>query len=134
LENTRVVLGPMPELLRDILRSGLLAEPNAEIVGDTADDASVVNLCLERRADAVVLQADDALELQLETSVSTERAFRIVAVAPSGRSARMHRLSWHIDVLSEVSFQQLRDVILGGTKGVSAGVTANEGIPPQPIE
>jgi hypothetical protein len=119
LENTRVVLGPMPELLRDILRSGLLAEPNAEIVG---------------RADAVVLQADDALELQLETSVSAERAFRIVAVAPSGRSARMHRLSWRIDVLSEVSFQQLRDVILGGTKGVSAGVTANEGIPPQPIE
>lgn len=116
----------MPQLLRDIFRSGLLAEPDVEIVGETEDGAGLLTLCAECRPDVVVLQADDDLEARLESSVDIDRAVKIFAVASDGRDARMRRLQWKVDMVQEVSFTELRDAIVGAARqsGRSAARTA----------
>jgi hypothetical protein len=110
----------MPQLLRDLLNSGPLASPDVIVLGASDDGAGLLALCEAQRPDVVVLQADDSLEAQLEWTTPIDRAIRIVAVTPSGRSARMHHLRWQVDVVPEVSFGELRDAILGATHPASA--------------
>lgn len=112
----RILLGPMPQLLRDILRSGFLAEPDMEIVGDIREGSGLVGLCSQRRPDVLVLEADPALEPELEAAIRIDPAIKILAVAPNGRDARMHRLQWRVDVVQEASFRDLRDAILAAVR------------------
>ena len=112
MDRIHVLLGPMPQLLRDILTSGFLADADVVIVGDTGDPAGLLALCTECRPDVVVLQSDDGLESQLQSTARIDRDLKIVAVATSGREARMHRLRWQVDVVPELSFEDLRDAVV----------------------
>ena len=112
LDRINVLLGPMPQLLRGILSSGFLADPDVVIVGDTGDGERLLALCMERRPDVVVLQSDEDLESQLAATAHIDHDLKIVAVATSGREARMHQLRWQVDVVPELSFEDLRDAVV----------------------
>jgi DNA-binding NarL/FixJ family response regulator len=121
VDRIRILLGPMPQLLREILKSGFLAEPEMEVVGDTREGEGLVGLCAERRPDVIVLEADEAFESELASAIRINPALKILAVAPSGRDARMHQLQWRVDVVPDVSFIDLRDAILAAVRPDSGG-------------
>ena len=118
----RILLGPMPQLLREILRSGFLAEPDMEVVGDAWEGEGLAGLCAERKPEVIVLQADEAFESELESVVRIDPALKILAVTPSGRDARLHRLQWRVDVVPDISFTDLRDAIRAAARPESGGV------------
>jgi DNA-binding NarL/FixJ family response regulator len=133
LDRIQVLLGPMPQLLREILTSGFVADPDVVIVGETGDDVSLLALCTERRPDVVVLQSDSELESRLQSTVSLEHDLKILAVATSGREARMHRLCWQVDVVSELSFGELRDAVVHSVP-LARRLSSAGRFPPLPLE
>lgn len=100
----RVFLGPMPELLHDLLAAAIDHEADMSTVSDLAVHEPLAGRVARARADVVILAGGDAETSALGTSLLDQFPWlRVLAIRPDGQQAWLHELEPVRTVLGEVT-------------------------------
>jgi DNA-binding NarL/FixJ family response regulator len=112
LEAIRIVLGTMPQMLRDIVREVLSGQPDMHIVGEADSDADLLRDLAVEAPDMVVLELAGLGLGGTGTRVLQQRPrTQVLGLSGDGRSAAIYQLRSQRTMLVEVSPQGLRAAI-----------------------
>ena len=87
LDPIRVVLGPMPDLLREMIEDLLSCESDMVVLGRFGDSAEALETACAEHADMLILQEDERRSSGLLDAIVGAPPFSIFAISPSGRDA-----------------------------------------------
>jgi DNA-binding NarL/FixJ family response regulator len=101
---TRVVLGRMPRLLREIVMQLIQGEPDVQILGEATEEDAVASLLQGGDADVLVIEdaADEGPDFG-QRLVCRYPHVRVLALSPDGRRAELRWLEPRITRSTDVS-------------------------------
>lgn len=83
----RILLGPMPEILRTMIRDLLSCEADMLVVGESNDASAALTSAAGIRADMLIAQTAQSPDANLIDSIVSVSPFCIFAIASSGTEA-----------------------------------------------
>ena len=83
----RILLGPMPEMLRTMIRDLLSCEEDMLVVGESNDPSAALASAVDARADMLIAQSVEDPKDHLFHALMTASPFCIFAIATSGTDA-----------------------------------------------
>ena len=117
----RVLLGPMPRILRDVLRHAVDDHPAMTIVGDRDDAGALVDLVALTPVDAVIVSmVGDTLEALCGRLLGARPRVKVLILAPDGRHASLCALQLRPLASDDVSPAGLLDVLRRAVIGAEA--------------
>jgi DNA-binding NarL/FixJ family response regulator len=84
----RVLLGPMPDLLREMIEDLLSCEPDMVVLGRSEDAAAALAAACRAPADMLIMQAGEDRKSGMLDAIVEAPPFSIFAISPSGKDAR----------------------------------------------
>ena len=108
-----ILLVDLPPLLAGVLEAALRERPDVTLVRGDAKD--VVAALTGGTADAVVVTRRDAPAREAgDSGRAGVTSLSILAIAPDGRSASLHRIRAETQVLTDVTPQGIVELLVGG--------------------
>lgn len=107
----RVLVAGLPQLLRDVIRRTVTAQPGIEIAGELPASDGLLNAIDGGRADVIVVDAEAYSREQLRRVVDKNPRTKLLALRAGGRSAFLLGPPGHEAELGEISPSQLVKVI-----------------------
>lgn len=98
----RVLLGPMPDLLREMLEDLLSCESDMVVLGQSETGTAALTSACEARADMLIIQSRADGNAGLLNSIVDGSPFSIFAISPTGEHATAVRFV-HEDVVFDSS-------------------------------
>jgi threonine dehydratase len=112
VHSVRVLVGVLPEGIRDAVNAVLVGDPDIDMVGFAATPSGLLRAAGTLRADIVVIATvDGGLPGVATHLVDQYPDIRVVAVAPEGRTALTYALRPRIDNFSGSSVAELAEAI-----------------------
>jgi hypothetical protein len=87
LDPIRVLIGPMPDLLRGMIEDLLSSESDMIVLGRSDDSAGALEAAFGARADMLIMQESEDGGTGLLHAIVEAPPFSIFAISPSGRHA-----------------------------------------------
>lgn len=110
----RVLVGPMPRLLRELVVSCLAASGDIELLREPAPGESYEDAARERYPDVLVTGQDDVLEAPSFCSLLCELPeLRILAVRNDGRAASVSELRLRQKWIRSLTPERIISEVLG---------------------
>jgi DNA-binding NarL/FixJ family response regulator len=100
VEHRRILLVDMPQLLREIIRSVVVAEPDLEIIAELGDAASLEE-SLPRHAPDIVI--GHSTRRDIERLLRDCPRLKVLQIDDTGRSTVLHELCPRRTALGEIS-------------------------------
>ena len=118
----RIVLGTMPQMLREILREVLGDEPDMTVVREVQSDEDLLSAVVREEPDVVVVESAAGDLGVVGARVLRDRpAASVVGLTPDGRWAAIYQLRPLRTVVREVSPAGLREAIRSAVATGTAG-------------
>lgn len=112
MHSVRVLVGALPDGVRDAVGEVLVREPDIDVVGVAATPSALLQAAGTLQADVVVvLSIDGALPGVATHLVDQYPDIKVVAVAPEGRTALTYALRPRLDSFSGSSPAELAKAI-----------------------
>jgi DNA-binding NarL/FixJ family response regulator len=111
LELIRIALVDMPQMLREITRAVVEAEPGAEIVAEYAAPAPLAEVVRSSDVQFVVVRDTPEMSAEATSLLADSRGVGVLAISDDGRSSVLYELKPHRAPLGEVSPERLVDAI-----------------------
>jgi DNA-binding NarL/FixJ family response regulator len=102
LEQVRVILVEMPEMLRAIVKEVMSDEDDLEIVDEDDGDAAVATI-REGGACVVITQRDDRAGQSIDRFLGAGPGVRVLALSTDGRDGAVYELQPEKHLLGEIS-------------------------------
>ena len=111
---TRIVLGAMPALLRDIVRETLASHSDLEILAEVAERREVLAAAERTRADIAIVGVTQSDRRSVVRELLAEhRRLRIIALTSDGRFGYVYHHDLHETAIAEISPRSLIAAIRG---------------------
>jgi DNA-binding NarL/FixJ family response regulator len=101
-DSIRVLLGPMPDLLRDMIKDLLSSEKDMVVLGNSETPGMALITACSEQADMLIVQAGEDGECGLLDELVRSSPFSIFAISASGTDATAINLI-HQDVVFDAS-------------------------------
>lgn len=112
LHSIRILVGPMPLLLREILREVLGSQSDMEIVREVDSAGELLSAVVEESPAVIVVEsAMERLGEEAESILLARPGAHVVGLSSDGHSAVVYRLRASGTVVPEVSPEGLRQAI-----------------------
>jgi DNA-binding NarL/FixJ family response regulator len=113
LDQTRVVLMGMPQMLREIVRAVVRAEPDLAVIGEFEDEVEALVEIEAHEAGVLITGLVESQELDFDSLLGRHPRLRVLAVSDDASEMSLHELRPHRQMLGEVSPETLLAVIRG---------------------
>lgn len=112
MERIRVLLGTMPQMLREMIRSAIDDANDMSVVGSIEPGADVTSSLARTDADVLVVSVHDALAAATVAPILYSRPrLTVLAIGANGRDTVLHELRPHQLALGDVSASGLLEAI-----------------------
>jgi DNA-binding NarL/FixJ family response regulator len=119
VEPTRIAFIDLPQMLREILKNVLGAQPDLRVVAEFPSDVSLTAAATRSSADVLIAGLSEAGDEDLDQVVTTYPRIKVLAIEAGGRSMFLYELRPRRVTVGEVSPERFVDLIRGFPDGVS---------------
>ncbi len=113
MELTRIAFVDLPRMLREILKSALVAHPEMSVVAEFPSDVSLSVAAVRSNADVLVAGLADASDEHLDEVVTAHPRIKVLAIEAAGRWMFLYELRPRRVTVGEVSPEQFVDLVKG---------------------